>query len=123
MLVFKESLQYFHGTKFKGFDKEFTVALEVPTKGMLSNIFNNDNSFVFKIGYAYLNPKDKFYSKSLGRKTATDKMLEQEFRIENMEFLFDRYLFTFRSKREPTKTLTFEYKMDRKKIHFINAGL
>ena len=118
MYVELDRLQYFHATRLKGYKEEFTIACEVPTKGMLLQAMNPSFPFVFKVGYAFVNKKD-MYCRHTGRVVSVNRMEEDKFTINLIKFFPDKIHFYFTGSKN--NMLIFEMKNDRKRVYLLDA--
>lgn len=78
--------QYFHGTKEKyGADKQFTIAVTVPTRENLrvdiwKLLGTNIKEINIPVGLARVSPKDQ-YKKSTGRKISSERLNDISFKL------------------------------------------
>lgn len=83
----KMNTQYYHGTIDKQHYKEFTMALEVPSKIALLDFvglsMNGHTKMTLMLGISVVHPKDT-YVKRIGREISTSKMEGVEFYLHKI---------------------------------------
>lgn len=123
-LLEKTMTQYFHGTKNKSVQQEFTVALEVPTKEMLRYdlwklLGDNIKSIPLQIGLTMVNPKDN-YCYEIGREISKSRTKTSEFSLVDIVTSGDRKMISLHN---GYLMITLETKTDRTKVHLVDVTL
>lgn len=89
-------IQYSHNRK-ETQAVDATLALEVPTKDFLQQMFTlHGNQTIFHMGIALKSPHDQF-EKSIGRDIATQNMKLVPFTLTEIRQLGTKHLYNFRS--------------------------
>lgn len=124
------NLQYYHNiaiNELQDWVKEFTVVLDVPTKGNIYHLINCHvqptyefpNLFAINYGVAKLHPKDK-YVKSIGRSVAKNKMQYNMMTIKDISFYKDGFKLLLTDKYI---TMILDVNHNREKVYFVDAIL
>jgi hypothetical protein len=95
------------------YDRGRTYAVDVNfnKEDLLECIHGFDHPVAIKVGIAYLNPKDKFYSKKIGREVSVKDLKVYQFKLSYIENDGDKNFICFASQdtRFSIKFRVFKY--------------
>jgi hypothetical protein len=117
--------QIYHGTQDKGHSKQFTAAVEIPTKENLridvyKLLGENPKAIVsYNIGFANLNPKDR-YVRKMGKQLACERMEQQQLKLVEIIVCEDRKSIVLSNERV---MIVLEMKENRDKVHLIEVQI
>lgn len=81
-------IEFFHQMNPKA--KQYTVAVQLDlTKDNLIAALEAGNVVNLNIGHSKLNPKDKNFSRKIGREVAVEKMTEEVLLVKGIETLYN----------------------------------
>lgn len=84
-------IQFYHGTKHKFHNREFTLAMTMPTVNFLKDALHKaanlsiQSTYELSFGVSYVNKEDKDnYNRKLGRILSTERITSQEVTLGNV---------------------------------------
>ncbi len=116
------NIQYYHGTKEKGYLQEFTVAINVPDKEPFLDFLamTLDDPMIeleMDVGITKVSPKD-VYERSVGREQSKSKMQPMNFKVAGLHYLDDhRYKVVLTSN---VVSIVVQISSKGEKVHFIS---
>lgn len=116
------NIQYYHGTKEKGYLQEFTVAINVPDKEPFLDFLamTLDDPMIeleMDVGITKVSPKD-VYERSVGREQSKCKMQPMNFKVAGLHYLDDhRYKVVLTSN---VVSIVVQISSKGEKVHFVS---
>lgn len=116
------NIQYYHGTKEKGYLQEFTVAINVPDKDPFLDFLamTLDDPMIeieMDVGITKVSPKDA-YVRSVGREQSVAKMQTMNFKVAGLHYIDNhRYKVVLTSN---TLSIVVQISSKGEKVHFIS---
>lgn len=125
-LFYKENMniQFYHGTKNKTGDREFTLAALVPKSQYFDNVLYEfragKNEFKLTFGISVVNQEDgDNYVRKTGRQVSTEKMLEQAINVKHITVSKNGTTSFFLTNNK--YTLIFEQRRGKDKAYLVAA--
>src|ERR1035437_3652256 len=120
--MMESNIQYFHGTKQKYNNKQYTVAVTVPNRDLIKlMIFNllgtNITEVSIPVGITKVNKKDQ-YNKKIGRELSFSRLEEKQFKLVEVVVTVQGIVIEFHNEEID---LFFLLLPDNEKVRLINT--